>query len=251
MTPMKRILLGLAIAVLWATTGAAQTKGAAAQAGTRACSPAGGGSLEAALTAMDRAAGAFRSAQMDFVWTTYQALPIEDRDEQSGAMYIRKEGGGLQLAADIMNPPGQKKYVLYVDQTVQMYEPRLNRITRYKAGKHRDAFESFLVLGFGGRGHELDQRFQVHYCGMENAQGGNTYRLDLVPKAGEVRRMFDRIVLWIDPARGVSVQQKFFQPESQGYRLAVYSNIRLNQPVAGSVFSLKSRTNSKTETIEP
>jgi len=241
----------LLAAALLAPANAQLASQAQAAAAAKPCSPVAGPGLEAALTAMDRAASGFQSAQTDFVWTTYQALPVEDTDQQSGGMYIGKKGANLQMAADIRNPANQQKFVLYIDQTVQMYEPRINRVTSYKAGKHKDAFESFMVLGFGGRGHDLEQRFQVRYCGMENAQGVNSYRLDLAPKTADVRKMFDRIVLWIDPSRGVSVQQKFFQPESQGYRLAVYSNIKLNQPIPGGIFSLKSRTNSKTTYLSP
>ena len=58
--------------------------------------------------------------------------------------------------------------------------------------------------------------------------------------------MFARILLWIDPARGVSVQQQFFE-SSGDYRLAKYSNIELNQKLADGVFKLK--TSGKTETV--
>lgn len=247
-----KIAVAIAFAAGWLASASAQLPSPAqAAAAAKTCAPVTGSGQEAALTAMDRAANGFQSAQTDFVWTTYQALPVEDSDEQSGVMYIGKKGANLQMAADIRNPANQQKYVLYTDQTVQLYEPRINRVTSYKAGKHKEAFESFMVLGFGGRGHDLGERFQVRYCGMENAQGVSAYRLDLTPKAADVRKMFDRIVLWIDPNRGVSVQQKFFQPESQGYRLAVYSNIKLNQPIPGGFFSLKSRTNSKTSYLSP
>jgi outer membrane lipoprotein-sorting protein len=139
--------------------------------------------------------------------------------------------------------------VLYTNDVVQLYQPKINQVTKYNAGKHKQAFESFLVLGFGGRGHDLSQRFDVRYCGTENVQGINTFRLDLTPKAADVRKTFDRIVLWIDPNRGVSVQQKFFVPQSGDYRLAVYQNIKLNQSMPPGVFSLK--TNSKTTYVNP
>ena len=54
--------------------------------------------------------------------------------------------------------------------------------------------------------------------------------------------------LWIDPARGVSVQQKFAEP-SGDYRVAKYSNIEINHKISGDVFKLK--TTGHTKVIKP
>ena len=56
------------------------------------------------------------------------------------------------------------------------------------------------------------------------------------------------IVLWIDPGRGVSVQQQFFEPSSGNYRLAKYSSIKINQRIPDSVFKLKTTPNTKVVT---
>jgi outer membrane lipoprotein-sorting protein len=52
------------------------------------------------------------------------------------------------------------------------------------------------------------------------------------------------MLLWIDPARGVSLKQQFFEP-SGDYRLAHYSNIRLNQKLSDENFKLKTTANTK------
>jgi outer membrane lipoprotein-sorting protein len=62
-----------------------------------------------------------------------------------------------------------------------------------------------------------------------------------------VKNMFQLITLWIDPARGISVQQKFDQ--SGDYRLAKYTNIKLNQKLPENVFKLK--TTGKTTIVTP
>ena len=51
-------------------------------------------------------------------------------------------------------------------------------------------------------------------------------------------------MLWIDPARVVSVQQQFFEP-SGDYRLAKYSDIQINQKLPDSVFKLKTTGKTK------
>ena len=90
--------------------------------------------------------------------------------------------------------------------------------------------------------------YDVKSLGQETVLGVNTAKLELVPKSAKVRNTFARIILWIDPTRGVSVQQQFFEP-SGDYRLAKYSDIQLNQKISDSVFKLK--TTGKTKFVSP
>lgn len=202
-------------------------------------------SLEAILDSMDKAAASFRSAQTDFVWDQYQKV-VDEHDNQKGTMYFRRQGDDVQMAADITVP--DKKYVLFSAGTVSVYVPSAEQVTEYNAGKNKADFETFLVLGFGGSGHDLQKAFDVKYAGMEQVQGVNAGKLELTPKSQKVHNMFALITLWIDPTRGVSVQQKFDEP-SGDYRLATYSNIQLNKRINGEVFKLK--TTSKTKFVRP
>jgi outer membrane lipoprotein-sorting protein len=202
-------------------------------------------SLEAVLSAMDQAAANFRTAQCDFVWDQYQKV-VDEHDSQKGTMYFRRQGNDLQMAADITSP--DKKYVLFTGNLVSVYQPSIDQVTEYNPGKNKADFESFLVLGFGGRGHDLEKSFDVSYAGMEQVQGVNAAKLDLTPKSQRVKGMFQTITLWIDPARGVSVQQKFSEP-SGDYRVAKYSDIEINRKVPGDVFKLK--TTGHTKVIKP
>lgn len=201
--------------------------------------------LEKILDQMDKTALAFRSTQTDFIWDQYQKV-VDETDTQKGKVYFRRSGDETQMAADIEEP--DKKYVLFSDSKVQIYQPRIDQITVYNAGKNRAEFESFLVLGFGGSGHDLLKSFDVKYLGTEKIDDVTAAKLDLTPKSQKVRNTFAHIVLWIDPARGVSVQQQLFEP-SGDYRLAKYSSIELNQKVPDSVFKIK--TTPKTKTVSP
>jgi outer membrane lipoprotein-sorting protein len=60
--------------------------------------------------------------------------------------------------------------------------------------------------------------------------------------------MFNKITLWIDPARGVSVQQRFDEP-SGDYRVTKYSNIQVNKKISNDAFKLK--TSGKTKVVKP
>jgi outer membrane lipoprotein-sorting protein len=201
-------------------------------------------SLEDVLKKMDDAAAKFRSAQADFAWTQYNKV-IEDVSEtQQGKIYFRRSAKEIQMAADIMKP--ETKLLIFSDGKIQIFQPRMEQIDVYDAGSHREEFESFLVLGFGGGGHDMVKSFEVKYQGSEKIDGVDTEKLDLTPKSDKVRQQFAHILLWIDPARGISVQQQLFQA-SGDYRLAKYSNIELNEKVPDGTFKLK--TSGKTKII--
>jgi outer membrane lipoprotein-sorting protein len=201
--------------------------------------------LERVLSQMDKTAADFRTTEASFVWDQYQKV-VDETDNQKGRVYFRRTAGETQMAADISEP--DKKYVLFTDSKIQVYQPRIDQVTVYNAGKNRGEFESFLVLGFGGGGHEMLKTFDVKYLGNEKVDGLDAAKLDLTPKSQKIRNTFQQIVLWIDPARGISVQQQFFEP-SGDYRLARYSDIQLNQKISDAVFKLK--TTGKTKVVSP
>jgi outer membrane lipoprotein-sorting protein len=202
--------------------------------------------LQQVLSRMDQTAANFRTTQAAFVWDQYQKV-VDETDTQKGTVYFRRAGDEVQMAADISDPP-PPKYVLFTDNRVEVYQPKIDQVTRYNTGKDRSAFESFLVLGFGGSGRDMLKSFGVSYIGTEKVEGVDAAKLELVPKSQKVRNTFDRIWLWIDPARGVSVRQQLFAP-SGDYRLAKYTDIQLNQKIPEDRFKLK--TTSKTKVVSP
>jgi outer membrane lipoprotein-sorting protein len=202
--------------------------------------------LEKILGQMDSTAEKFHTAEASVVWDQFQKV-VDEHEEQKGKVYFRRAGNEIQMVADITDP--DQKYVLFNGAKVQVYQPKIDQVTVYNTGKNRDAFESFLVLGFGGRGHDMLKSFDVKYLGSETVDTVEAAKLDLVPKTANVRNNVDHIVLWIDPARGVSVQQQFFFGKSGDYRLARYSGIKLNEKIPDSVFKLK--TTGKTKIVSP
>ncbi len=202
------------------------------------------GDLETVLKRMDDASGKFRTAQASFTWTQYNKVIDDVAETQKGKIYFRRSSKGVEMSADIMEP--QTKLVIFSDGKIQIFQPRTDQVDVYDAGSHREEFESFLVLGFGGSGHDMMKSFDVKYQGPEKIDGVETAKLDLTPKLEKVRQQFPHILLWIDPERGVSVQQQLFQT-SGDYRIAKYSDIELNQKVPDSEF--KPKTSGKTKTV--
>jgi outer membrane lipoprotein-sorting protein len=225
----------IAVVLLWLSTAVAQN-----------ANPA----LEKVLSQMDATAANFRSAQADFAWDQFQQV-VNEHDIQKGKIYFRRTGKETQMLADITEHDGQpiQKTLLYTDGKVQVYEPKVERVTVYSPGKNKSDVETFLVLGFGGSGRDMVKAFDVKYMGTEKIDGVDTAKLELVPKSKSVRGMFDRFVLWVDPARGISLQQQAFEPATGDYRLTKYTNIQLNQKLPDNTFKLK--TTGQTKFVTP
>ncbi len=227
---MRKWILVMSVAVLMAASASGQVKQV---------------NVEQVLNLLDKANTTFKTVQTSFVWDQYQKV-VDEHYSQQGVMYFRRSGNSVEMAADIQKP--DRKYLLFSGEELQVYLPKADQVTRYMAGKNRQDFETYLVLGFGGRGHDLPKNFDVHYAGVEAVGGAQTYKLELVPKAQKAKAMFRLITLWIDQQTGMSVQQKF-QENGDDYRLAKYSSIRVNQKLPDNAFKLK--TTGKTKYISP
>ncbi len=216
--------------------------------------PADSGSLDAVLKKMDTAAASFRNAQADFEWDTYQKVIDEIDEIQTGTIYYHRIGKDIEMMADIKMAGSDRaslkpepKYVLFSNGKISMYQPKPDQVTVYDLGKNRVDLESYVVLGFGGSGQDLQKAFDVTYVGAETINGVATAKLQLLPKSDKVRNTYNRIFLWIDLDKGISVQQQFFSPQGD-YRLTKYSSLN-EKKIPDEVFKLK--TTSKTQTISP
>jgi negative regulator of sigma E activity len=216
--------------------------------------PADSGSLDAVLKKMDTAAASFRNAQADFEWDTYEKVIDEIDEIQTGTIYYRRIGKDIEMMADVKmagsdraNLKPEPKYVLFSNGKISMYQPKPDQVTVYDLGKNRVDLESYVVLGFGGSGQDLQKAFDVTYVGAETINGVATAKLQLLPKSDKVRNTYNRIFLWIDLDNGISVQQQFFSPQGD-YRLTKYSSLN-EKKIPDEVFKLK--TTSKTQTISP
>ncbi len=228
---LQRVVLGALVAGWLTAVAGAQIAGESPE-------------LEHALARMDTAAKNFKTTEASVVWEQYQKV-IDEKETEKGKIYFRREGGEIQMAADFVEP--DKKYVLYSGGKVQVYQPKIDQVSEYDAGKNRGDVESFLVLGFGGSGRDLFNSYAVKFLTTETVGGVATDKLELIPKSDRLRNNIARIWLWIDP-QGISVQQQFFEPGGD-YRLAKYSETKINKKLPDDVFKLK--TTAKTKILSP
>ena len=186
------------------------------------------------LAQMDAASAKFRSTQADFKWDVLQSV-VNEHDIQSGTIYFERHGDATSMAAYIKQPAD--KSVFYNGSTLTLIQPEIKQETIFSANSQ---YESFLTLGFGGSGKDLQSNWTVTCQGMESIDGTQTAKLDLKPKKQSVANMFSHITVWIDPARSLGLKQIFYEPSGDN-RTATYTGIQYNTKISEDMFKPKDK----------
>jgi outer membrane lipoprotein-sorting protein len=227
---MKKLALALFAAVL-----------AVSAAPARAASP----ELDKVLRQMDAASAKFTSAQADFKWDQFTKV-VESTDTQTGTIFFKRAVPTTLMAAQVrqLNGADDPKTVIYDGKLLKLYQPRIHQITQFAAGKNKQQYESFLTLGFGGSGKDLEANWEIKLVGTETMKDAGASvtvaHLELTSKQESVRNMFSKVSIWVDPVRGVSLKQVFTEPTGDS-RTAYYSNIKLNTSISPSTFTLDAK----------
>jgi outer membrane lipoprotein-sorting protein len=201
--------------------------------------------LDDVMAKLDQTAATFRSAEAKFSWTTFNSVVNESEKAQTGKIYFERNRDETRMSAYI-DPPDDER-VVFSGGKIQIYKARTATLDIYDAGTHREEFQAFLVLGFGSSGEDIRKSFDVSYGGEEKIDGIDTAKLQLVPKSDNIKGKFSQIILWIDLQNGVSIQQKLIAPNDD-YRLAKYSDVKLNQKIPDKLFKLRTSDNTKVVT---
>jgi outer membrane lipoprotein-sorting protein len=189
------------------------------------------------MAQMDAASIKFQSTQADFKWDVLQSV-VNEHDIQTGTIYFERRGGSTAMAAYIKQPA--EKDVFYTDGTLTLIQPDIKQETIFSAGSNRGQYESFLTLGFGGSGKDLQSTWTVNCQGMEIIDGTSTAKLDLIPKQQSVANMFSHVTVWIDPTRSLSLKQVFYEPSGDN-RTATYTGIKYNIKIPADIFKPKDK----------
>ncbi len=189
------------------------------------------------LAQMDTASAKFQSTQADFKWDVLQSV-VNEHDVQSGTIYFERHSDSTSMAAYIKQPA--EKTVFYNGSTLTLLQPEIKQETLFSAGSNRGQYESFLTLGFGGSGKDLQSNWTVSCQGMESIDGTPTAKLDLKPKQQAVANTFSHVTVWIDPARSLSLKQIFYEPSGDN-RTATYSGIKYNTKIPVDMFKPKDK----------
>jgi len=194
-----------------------------------------GDDLKTVLQKLNVAAKNFHSITANVELETIQKDPIPDTDVQTGVAYYERRGNSFEMAAHIHthnNGPSQKTY---------MFSDGAFRIS--DTGKESDAktynqaskYESYLMLGFGASGTDLQEKWTITDLGTETINGIKTDKLELVAKDSDVRKTIPKVTIWMDTARAVSLKQVFDEGGGES-RVCTYTNIKVNQPLPSDAF---------------
>jgi outer membrane lipoprotein-sorting protein len=189
------------------------------------------------LAQMDAASARFESTQADFKWDVLQTV-VNEHDIQTGTIYFERTGGSTSMAAYIKQPA--EKIVFYTGGNLILIQPDIKQETIFSAGSNRGQYESFLTLGFGGSGKDLQNTWTVSCQGMEPIDGTSTAKLDLTPKQQSVANLFTHVTVWIDPTRSLSLKQIFYEPSGDN-RTATYAAIKYNTRIPAEIFKPKDK----------
>lgn len=193
--------------------------------------------LDTVLHKLDVAAANFHTTSADFEFDSVSTLPIYDKDVQKGTTFYKREGTTFQMAAHIREVNGRPvpKDYTYSGGVFRLYEQKPNQVTTLTK---LNQYQSWFMLGFGASGKDLADKWQIKYLGPEKFDGLTTQKLELVAKDATVRKNIQKVTVWMDTDRGISLQQIF--DEGQGQTLTChYQNIKLNQPLTADVFTFK------------
>lgn len=205
---------------------------------------------EKVLRRLDAAAANFHSTSADFEFDSVETDPIPDKDVQTGTVYYERTGKNFRMAAHIREDNKKKieKVYMFSGGVFKLFEGgNVDQVTTYA---QVSKFESYLMLGFGASGKDLEEKWEIKYLGSETLLDGKksvkTEKLELVAKDPTVRKNIPKVTVWMDAERGVNLKQVFDEGPGQ-YRVSVYFNVEVNQTLPADAF--KFMTDSKTQYV--
>ncbi|MGA8161351.1 MAG: outer membrane lipoprotein-sorting protein, partial [Acidobacteriaceae bacterium] len=167
--------------------------------------------LASVLKQMDASAPRFQNVTADVKVDNYTAV-VQDHEYQTGATAFQRTSGGMEMVTHLKANGQPYADLLYRNGELDYYNPIQKQETIVAAGANKEEYDSFLATGFGATGKELSAAWTVTFQGMENVDGVQTAKLDLVSKDAKVRENFSHVQIWVDLSRDISLKQVMVQP---------------------------------------
>jgi outer membrane lipoprotein-sorting protein len=197
------------------------------------------------LARMDKAASEFKSMTAQVTYVTHTDV-LNDNTTETGSVTMKKvQPGEVQAKVEFTAP--DRKTVTIEKRRVQEYLPKINTLQVLDLNKYGEQVDKFFMTGFGTSGLELAKDYGVTVLGTENMNGQPVVHLQLIPKVAEMRQYVQKVELWI-PEQGdpYPLQEKIIEP-SGDYRLASYSEKKINPPLQPDALQLKTPPGVKIE----
>ena len=154
--------------------------------------------LDGVLAKLDAAAKNFHTTTATFEFDTVQTDPIPDTDVQKGAVYYQHSGTTFQMAAHITSDNGHPAAKAYIFSSGVLRESDTGKASDAKTYTQAGKYESYLMLGFGASGSQLEEKWNIKYLGPEKIDGVTTDKLELIAKDPAVRQNIPKVTIWLD-----------------------------------------------------
>ena len=198
--------------------------------------------LKSVLERLNTSAAKFESASADVELDTIDTDPLPDTDVQKGVVYYDRKSNAVRMGVHLNQhdgKPSAKEYT-FMGGTFKLFEPGVNQVTTYaKANK----WESYIVLGMGASGKDLEAKWDITDQGPETVNGVKTEKLQLVAKDADFRKNVSKVTIWIDPDHAVSMKMEFILSATSSW-VCHYSNFKFNSSLPSEAFTFK--TNGQT-----
>jgi outer membrane lipoprotein-sorting protein len=186
------------------------------------------------LARLDAAAKDFHTTTATFEFDSIQTDPIPDRDVMTGTAYYERNGH-FEMAAHITAHNGRPTQKTYIFSGGTLRVSDTGKAKDAKAYSEAGKYESYLMLGFGASGKDLEAKWKIKYLGKETIDGIVTDKLELVARDPKVLKLFPKVTIWLDTTHAVSLKQVFDEGEGQS-RVCTYTHIKVNEPLPTTAF---------------
>jgi outer membrane lipoprotein-sorting protein len=134
--------------------------------------------------------------------------------------------------------PSTKAYT-FVDGVLKLRDSDKSAVMSYpQAAK----WESYIMLGFGASGKDLESKWDIKDLGSEQLSDGKTTikteKLELIAKDADVRKNLAKVTIWVDPNRALSLKQVFVLNAASS-KICLYSNFKVNTSLPKDAFTLE------------
>ncbi len=195
---------------------------------------AAGDKLDQVLTHMDATAARFHAVTAHLTYTRFTAI-VNDKTTETGTISFQKEkDGSFKIHMEFGAPDART--VLLRDGKARIYRPKIAEIQEFEIGRNRDMMEQFLLLGFGGGGHNLLKSYSVTLEGDD--------KLVLIPK-GSAASQLKKVELSLSRDTWQPAQQVFTEPNGNTLT-AKYQDLKESPGLPDSSFKINAPPGVKT-----
>ncbi len=134
--------------------------------------------------------------------------------------------------------------MLIADGTLTTYYPDLRKAEKIEVKRFQDRI--FKYMGASGAIDELGAYFNFTFV---NRADQPTFLLDLAPKSKQIAKKVQHLKIWIDKKSYLTTKFEYTESDGDVTRYE-FTNIKVNQPVASSRFTLNLPANVRVEQMK-